>query len=228
MNRLISTRPVGPEQPPRGPQRLDHSRHQRGHRQRKYAVPSHWRHHEMRRAHELLAPTCHHRSARDLARLADILLVAGWTGLRWSELREVRVSDVVEVPIPAIYVRRAAPEGGEAKRTKSGKSRMVPLADRILPVVRDMMTGRTSRDLLFVTATGHRLHVSAVRRAVDWALMPMAVAFTTSDTQLPACGCPRGSQRPPFRPGCATPRSRRPTSTCTTSGRSQTGPDWTS
>lgn len=109
--------------------------------------------------------------ARDLARLADILLIAGWTGLRWSELREVRVSDVVEAPIPAIYVRRAAPEGGEAKRTKSGKSRMVPLADRILPLVRDLMIGRTSRDLLFVTATGHRLHASAVKRAVDWELI---------------------------------------------------------
>lgn len=108
---------------------------------------------------------------RDLARLADILLVAGWTGLRWSELREVRVSDVALEPIPGIYVRRAAPEGGEAKRTKSGKSRFVPLADRVLPTVKALMAGRTSRDLVFVTATGHRLHASAVKRAVDWELI---------------------------------------------------------
>lgn len=109
--------------------------------------------------------------SRDLQRLADILLVAGWTGLRWSELREVRVGDVVEAPLPAIYVRRAAPEGGEAKRTKSGKTRLVPLADRILPIVRELMAGRTQADLLFATVSGHKLHASAVKRAVDWHLI---------------------------------------------------------
>lgn len=109
--------------------------------------------------------------ARDLDRLSKILLVAGWTGLRWSELREIRVGDVVEAPMPALYVRRAAPEGGQAKRPKSGKSRLVPLADRVLPIVRELMVGRTQKDLLFVTATGHRLHASAVKRAVDWDLI---------------------------------------------------------
>lgn len=100
---------------------------------------------------------------RDLGRLSDILLIAGWTGLRWSELREVRVSDIVFDPMPGIYFRRAAPEGGEAKTTKSGKSRFVPLADRVLPTVKDLVAGRTTRDLVFVTATGHRLHASAVK-----------------------------------------------------------------
>ena len=38
-------------------------------------------------------------SARN-ERLADILLIAGWTGLRWSELRAVRVRDFVEIPMP--------------------------------------------------------------------------------------------------------------------------------
>lgn len=108
---------------------------------------------------------------RDLSRLSDILLIAGWTGLRWSELREARVADMVEAPIAALHVRRAAPEGGEAKRTKSGKSRMVPLADRILPIVRDLARGRAAHELLFVTATNHRLHASAVKRAVDWDLI---------------------------------------------------------
>jgi hypothetical protein len=31
-----------------------------------------------------------------------VLLIAGWTGLRWSELREVRVRDFVQVPMPVI------------------------------------------------------------------------------------------------------------------------------
>jgi hypothetical protein len=55
-------------------------------------------------------------------RLADILLVDAWTGLRWSELRAVRVRDFVEVPLPVLVVQRAKPEGVQVKDTKSGRS----------------------------------------------------------------------------------------------------------
>lgn len=65
--------------------------------------------------------------------LADVVLVAGWTGLRWPELRAVRVRDFVEAPMPALVVQRAAPEGVQVKTTKSGRSRGVPVADRVLP-----------------------------------------------------------------------------------------------
>jgi len=41
-------------------------------------------------------------------RLADVLLVAAWTGLRWSELRELRVRDFVRVPMPVLLLSRAA------------------------------------------------------------------------------------------------------------------------
>jgi integrase len=54
-------------------------------------------------------------------RLADVLLVAAWTGLRWSELRAIRVRDFVEVPLPLLIVQRAAPEGVGLKVTRSGK-----------------------------------------------------------------------------------------------------------
>lgn len=101
-------------------------------------------------------------------RLADLLLVAGWTGLRWSELREIRVRDLVRVPLPVLIVSRAAPEGGTAKGTKSGKGRRVPIADRVLSIVEELADGRASDDLLFVTSTGHRLHASAVKRSVSW------------------------------------------------------------
>jgi integrase len=70
-------------------------------------------------------------SVRD-QQLADALLIASWTGLRWSELREVRVRDFVRVPMPVLLVSRAAPEGAKAKVTKSGKSRRMPVADRVL------------------------------------------------------------------------------------------------
>lgn len=106
-------------------------------------------------------------SARN-QRLADILLVAGWTGLRWSELRAIRIRDFVEVPMPLLVVQRAAPEGVEVKVTKSGHGRRVPLADRVLPLVQEMARDRDGEDLLFVTDTRHRLHASAVKRTVAW------------------------------------------------------------
>jgi integrase len=105
--------------------------------------------------------------ARD-QRLADVLLVAAWTGLRWSELREVRVRDIVQVPMPVLLVSRAAPEGVEAKVTKSGKSRRAPVADRVLPLVQSWAAGKAADELLLTTATGHRLHASAVKRSVHW------------------------------------------------------------
>jgi integrase len=101
-------------------------------------------------------------------RLADILLIAGWTGLRWSELREIRVRDFVQVPMPVFLVSRAAPEGVEAKVTKSGKSRRVPVADRVLPLVRACGEGKGPDDLLLTTRSGHQLHASAVKRSVSW------------------------------------------------------------
>lgn len=106
-------------------------------------------------------------SARD-QRLADVLLVAAWTGLRWSELREARVRDFVQVPMAVLLVSRAAPEGVEAKVTKSGKSRRVPVADRGLPLVLACAAGKGPDDLLFTTRSGHQLHASAVKRSVAW------------------------------------------------------------
>ena len=106
--------------------------------------------------------------ARD-ERLAELLLIAGWTGLRWSELREVRVRDFVRVPMAVLLVSRAAPEGVEAKVTKSGKTRRVPVADRILPLVQACAEDKGPDELLFTTRTGHQLHATrrqAFRRLV--------------------------------------------------------------
>ena len=36
--------------------------------------------------------------------LADITLIAGWTGLRWGELRAVRVGDLQELPSPGVVI----------------------------------------------------------------------------------------------------------------------------
>jgi integrase len=96
------------------------------------------------------------------------LLIAAWTGLRWSELREVRVRDFVRVPMPVLLISRAAPEGVAAKVTKSGKNRRVPVADRVLPILLACTDGKGPDDLLFTTKSGHQLHATAVKRTIAW------------------------------------------------------------
>lgn len=66
--------------------------------------------------------------------LADVVWLLAWTGLRWSVAPELRVSDFVEVPMPRLLIRRSAPETVDAKPTKSGRSRHIPLSDRSLAV----------------------------------------------------------------------------------------------
>jgi len=70
--------------------------------------------------------------------------------------------------MPVLLVSRAAPEGVEAKVTKSGKARRVPVADQILPLVEGCAAGKGPDDLLLTTRSGHRLHASAVKRSVGW------------------------------------------------------------
>lgn len=109
------------------------------------------------------------RAAERSVRLAEILLVDAWTGLRWSELRALRVRDFVDVPMPLLVVQVAEPEGTSVKVTKSRKVRRVPVADRVLPMVRRTASNRDADAPLFVTYTGHQLHASAFKRTLDWA-----------------------------------------------------------
>lgn len=108
----------------------------------------------------------------DIARfnptLANAVWLAGWTGLRWSELREVRVADFVEVPVPRLVIRRAQPEGIGTKRPKSGRTRHVPLVDAVLPLVRAMANDKGPDDLLVTTASGKRLYATAFKNTTHW------------------------------------------------------------
>ena len=73
--------------------------------------------------------------------------------------------------MPLLVVQRAEPEGTAVKGTKSGRSRNVPVADRILPMVRAMAAGREGGAHLFVTSSGHRLHASAFKRGIGWSTL---------------------------------------------------------
>ena len=101
-------------------------------------------------------------------RLGDIFLLLGWTGLRWAEARALLVRDVVELPTPGLLIRRSAPEGHETKATKGRHSRRVPLANRVLPIVRGLAHDKGPNDLLVTTNSGSTLHRTAVMRTLHW------------------------------------------------------------
>lgn len=100
--------------------------------------------------------------------LANVFLVLAWTGLRWAEARSMTVGDVMAVPTPALVVRRSAPEGVGIKSTKGRRTRRVPMANRVLPLVQQMVEGKTAADLVFTTSRGARLHRTAVLRTLRW------------------------------------------------------------
>lgn len=101
-------------------------------------------------------------------RIADILLVMGWVGPRWAEARSFIVADLMELPTPGILVRRSAPERVGTKATKGRKTRRTPLADRVLPMVRQLAEDKGPDDLLLTTSRGSRLHRTSILRAVHW------------------------------------------------------------
>jgi integrase len=146
-------------------------------------------------------------TARD-QRLADLLLIDAWTGLRWSELRAMRVRDFVEVPLPILVVQRAEPEGVEIKSTKSGRTRRVPIADRVLPLVRAMAADRDADARLFVTESGHQLHAKAFKRTLAWTTIAEGRRIHDLDTRPRACGWRAELILQPCRRGWGTLRSR--------------------
>jgi integrase len=97
---------------------------------------------------------------------ADITLVLALTGVRFGELRGLRVRDVTSVPYPGVLVQRSIPQSGltgaviERATTKSGRSRMVPLSDRVRPVVESWASGPGAGRAAVPRARG-RLHPRA-------------------------------------------------------------------
>ena len=96
------------------------------------------------------------------------------------------------MPMPVLMVSRAAPEGMEGKATKSGKTRRVPVADRVLPLVQTCADGKRPDDLLLTTRTGHQLHASAVKRSATGSAGHRVHGSTTCGTRRRVCGWPRG------------------------------------
>jgi integrase len=121
----------------------------------------------------VLTPAEVHAVARAAAdpTIGALLLVAGFTGLRMSELLALRWRDV-DFGNRSLFVRAAVTRGREGL-PKSGKVRSVPLVDQAL-VELDRLSqrpiARGPECHVFCNAVGHRLYDDLVRAAFYEAL----------------------------------------------------------
>lgn len=112
--------------------------------------------------------------SKHAARYAEITLFLGLTGLRFGELRALRVRDVVQLPYPAVVVSRSHPQSArtgriiERTRTKGGRSRLVPLVGEAHELVSRWSAGKDGDALLFPSPEGTYLRTGNWRRSVHW------------------------------------------------------------
>jgi integrase len=100
--------------------------------------------------------------------MAEVTEFLSLTGLRWSELRALRVRNLQDMPYPGLRVSRAQSDGYEEKGTKTKKWRPVPLTDRAYEIARSRAVGREPEDYLFRTKNGLQLKGNLFRRYVRW------------------------------------------------------------
>ena len=112
----------------------------------------------------------------------DLVLFLGLTGLRWSELAGLRVSDVIEVPGLGVRVQRATTSSGGGGRlvtdsVKNNRARTVPVVAELRPVV-DRAIGRgVKAGLLFGSPERDQLRLSNWRRDSGWSRVTRELGF---------------------------------------------------
>jgi integrase len=106
------------------------------------------------------------RQHRINPRMAEVTEFLSLTGLRWSELRALRVADLHSAPFPSIRVVRAQSDGYPEKGTKTYRGRVVPLTTRALDIAAPRARDRQPGDYLFTSSHGAQLRGDVFRRTV--------------------------------------------------------------
>lgn len=105
-------------------------------------------------------------------RIADIIQVLGWTGLRWGESRALKVSDIRlgDNGTPThIRVSRSQSEGREVKGTKGRSARTVPVVAVAQPALARLIDGKNPGDLALPSERGGQLWRGRFRKQARWA-----------------------------------------------------------
>jgi integrase len=97
--------------------------------------------------------------------IADVFEFMSLTGVRWGELRAIRVHWLSETPLPQLGVKRSHSDRYEEKAPKSWRgTRPVPLSPRALAIFRKYAAGKSADDYLFTNQQGGQLSVGVARK----------------------------------------------------------------
>ena len=97
--------------------------------------------------------------------VADVFEFMSLTGVRWGEVRAIRVSWLGEVPLPQLNVERSHSDGYDEKDPKSWRgTRSIPVSPRAQSIFRAHAAGKSPDDYLFTNLYGGQLAVGVVRK----------------------------------------------------------------
>lgn len=107
--------------------------------------------------------------ARKIGELyAQVIEFKSLTGLRWGELCELRFSDVIELPYPAILITRSQSDGRKVTKTKGRNKRRVPLIDAAQAIIDARRVGCELNDRIFVNSANNKLNGPNFKRGARW------------------------------------------------------------
>lgn len=97
--------------------------------------------------------------------IADVYEFKSLTGLRWGELRAMRVGWLIELPLAQLSVTRSHSDNYEEKDPKSWRgTRLVPLSPRALEIFQKYADGKSADGYLFTNRYGGQLKAGVVRK----------------------------------------------------------------
>lgn len=99
---------------------------------------------------------------------ADIVEFLRETGLRWGEMKALRVRNVMVSPFPSVMVERSKSDGYPEKQTKGRRSRRVPLMGNAADIVTSLVSGKAADDFVFRSSKGAELSGPNFTRDLRW------------------------------------------------------------
>lgn len=117
-------------------------------------------------------------TAREVAELAescgnqgDVVLILGYTGLRFGELTGLNVEDV-DIKPRRVRVRRSITQVGgrliEGNPKSDAGRRLVPIPERVVPALKARLDGRARGAPAIASPRGSRLGLENWKRSVAW------------------------------------------------------------
>ena len=97
--------------------------------------------------------------------VADVFEFMSLTGVRWGEVRAIRVNWLGEVPLPQLNVERSHSDGYDEKDPKSWRgTRSIPVSPRAQSIFCAHAAGKSPDDYLFTNLYGGQLADGVVRK----------------------------------------------------------------